>query len=57
MIYDLPITSANLFNILVKVGVFTSKLAFQPPWVNAGNGYQILPKTLEFMNKGRICLR
>ena len=31
MNYDPPITYANMFNILTKVGVFTSKLGLQFP--------------------------
>ena len=44
MIYDPPNNYENSFNSLAKVGVFTSKLGFQFPRVNAENGLPDAPK-------------
>ena len=55
MIYDPQNTSSNLFNMLDKVGVFTSKLGFQFPRVNAENEIPNAPKpTLIYENMQRM---
>ena len=55
MIYDPPSTSANFFNILAKVGVFTSKLGFQFPQGNAKNVFPNAPKyTIIYEHRNRI---
>ena len=51
MIYDPPNTYSKFFNILAKVGVFTSKLGFQFPRVNVENGFPNDPKHTQIYEK------
>ena len=51
MFYDPQIISENLFNVLFNVGVFTSKLGSNSPWVIAGNGFTNDPKVTQIYEK------